>query len=136
MLFADRHNLVHIRYMAVQMHHHHRFRLFRDLFFYLIRINLIIRIRFHKYRRCPVHGNPHHTGNISIPLHNNFVPCADSQKMYGNLERLQAVRHPCAVFCPGVGCKPLLKSADFLPQHIPPRAQNFQRLVLKFLLIF
>ena len=97
-LAADMHDFIHVCHMPVQMYHHYRLGFLRNLFLYLVRIYLVIFIRFHKYRSSAVDGNTHYAGNVGITLDENLVAGADAKKLHGNPQGVQAAGQTYTAF--------------------------------------
>ena len=119
MFLAYAGNFVHICHMAIEMNHHDGFGSVRNLFFYFIRINLVIGVRLYKDRGSAVDGDSHDAGDISIALNEDFVAGADTQQPHGNPEGVQSAGQSHTVAGACVGSKTFLKGLYFLSQYVP-----------------
>lgn len=84
MLFPERRKRIHIRRLAVQMHHKDRLGLRRYFRFELLHIEIVIRIRLDKNRGRAINRNPHHTSNVGIAQYRDPVAGANAQQAQRN----------------------------------------------------
>ena len=134
MLLGDRHDTLHITGMTIEMHHHDRLRLLRDLTLDVIWIHLPVTLeRINKNRRCLRVGNRIDRCHIGQRRHNHLIAASNAQSDQRQMKRHRPIRNRNRMICSNILCKCSFKLLDKLSLCRDPA--RIQALIDIFLLI-
>ena len=129
---GDLHDAGHVAGLTEQVHRQDGLGAGGDGGLDLLRVDVVVSVRLHEHRGCPVHGDAHDAGDVGVGADDDLVAPADAQQTEADPQRVQPAGKAHAVFGADVFGPLGFKLLHLAAQNVPAAAQHFQgfRLVL------
>src|SRR5438067_7191901 len=131
------HDWIHISGLTIKMNRDNSLGALCDSFLNAHRINIAgFRIRLDWYWNCACVGNRKPRRDVGIRRDNNFVSWPDVQRSQDQVQSIQAITNPDAVFDPAIVRELLLEAVHFSAENVPSRIHEAKICFVQFRLQF
>ena len=119
MRLGDRHDMRHLDCLPVEMDGYDGTRTLRNCGFKFGCVQIVVFIRFDKYRCRPICCHRKHGCDIGVCRYNDLITRTDTECGDRQRQCIKPGVQPYGIFRPRIGGKLLLKRCKFRPHNVP-----------------